>query len=156
MAHIVSHALSHITANNLASAVSLRPSIALFVPNVQESGWATELSGHFQQELHLLSLPWLQRQFLRCPRHSLITELTKLSRLLLYWNNQHVTGKDLSHYKRKLPLEVRVSINNHRKELQGREVCAHTYLICTQKNTKLYTSDHVLDVRSEKGNGLVF
>jgi len=50
-----------------------------------ETGRATKLSGHIQQELHLLSLPAIESQFLRCPVQSPATRLTELCWLLLYW-----------------------------------------------------------------------
>jgi len=48
-------------------------------------------------------------------------------------NNQHTTGKDLSHYKRKLFLEVIVCTNNYRKELQGQELHAHIIIFVHRK-----------------------
>jgi hypothetical protein len=122
--------VSHITAHNLASAVRRMPSKVLLLPT--DPVCTGKLGGPQS------CLVTFNRSYTSCPCQELnhnssgvqckAQPLDWLTAMLAstVLNNQHTTGKDLSHYKIKLFLDVMVCTNNYRKGLQGQELHAHT------------------------------
>jgi hypothetical protein len=112
-----------------------------------ETGRATKLSGHIQQELHLLSLPRIEPQFLGCPVHSLATRLTELCWLLLYWIISTLLEKICHTMKGNYFWNWWCAQIITERNYRARNYM-HTIIFVHRK----YWINHVLDVRSKKVN----